>query len=253
MLCSIGAQGWRPMGNGRGTQISQEQGPNTNVLTLRKGQDITLTSLEVDLGLLPSLGLTHMPALVKHLQIPTKSVELHQVRELAQHVLPAVLSFSYPSAIIPLHHIFPFVHSLASFCYSVRTEVWVIHFVIFPSRSQLFFLTCFPSLSPFPLPPNLLFSSFSYLPKTDLNKSMGKSFEWDFCLQRLKDLLHWHCIPVPYLLQKATFTWSERVHISGDGEKLTRDFHPSQKQQPQPCPWQGLKWLLGNVSANKSI
>ena len=65
MLCSIRTQGWRPVGNGRGTQISQERELNTNVLTLRKGQDITFTALEVDLGLLPSVDLTHMPTLMK--------------------------------------------------------------------------------------------------------------------------------------------------------------------------------------------
>lgn len=99
---------------------------------------------------------------------------LHQVKELAQHVFTSVLSFSYPWTILSLHCIFPFVHSLASFFYCVRTEVWVIHLSFFHSRSQLFLLTCFSSLSAFPLAPNLLFSSISYLPKTDLNKSTGK-------------------------------------------------------------------------------
>lgn len=65
-LCFIRAQSWRPVENGTGTQISQEWGLNTNVLTPRNGQDITLTIL-VDLGLLPSVILTPMPALVKPL------------------------------------------------------------------------------------------------------------------------------------------------------------------------------------------
>lgn len=132
-----------------------------------------MTTPEVNLGLLPSVGLPHVPALVKPLPNTCKAVELHQVREQAQHMLPAVPGILYPSTIISLHCIFPFVHSPASFCYCVRKEVWVINFIIFSSKSQLFFLICVPSLSTFPLALKVLFSSFSYLPKTDLSKYMG--------------------------------------------------------------------------------
>lgn len=80
----------------------------------------------------------------------------------------------YPSTPISLHCIFPFVHSPAPFCYCVRTEVWVINCVIFSFKSQIFFLICVPPLSALPLVLKVLFSSFSYLPKTDWSKSMGK-------------------------------------------------------------------------------
>lgn len=58
---------------------------------------------------------------------------------------------------------------------------------------------------------------------------------------KASDLLHWHCISVPYVLQKAMFTWSESACIWRQGGKLTRAFCPSQQQQPQPYQWQGLK------------
>lgn len=67
------------------------------------------------------------------------------------------------------------------------------------------------------------------------------------------DLLHWHCISTPYMLQKATFTCSESAFIWRQGGKMTRAFCPSPKQQPQPYPWQELKQLFGNVSGNRGI
>lgn len=165
IYCSIRAQGWRPEGSGRGTQISQKWGPNTNVLALRKGQDITLTTLEINLCLLPLVGLTHMPTLINPLPntyktrrvTPSEEASPASVTSWASRV--SQLSFLC-IAFLPL-----FIPPLAC----VRAEACIIHFATFSSRSQLSFLTCFPFLSAFPLANNFLFSSFSDLPRSNLN------------------------------------------------------------------------------------
>lgn len=73
--------------------MSQELGPNTDVLTVRKGQDVTMTTREVSLGLLPSGSAIHAwpdKATSKYLQS-----QWSYTREQDQHVLPAVTLNSY--------------------------------------------------------------------------------------------------------------------------------------------------------------
>lgn len=116
ILCSIRAQGWRPVGSGRGTQISQKWGPNTNVLALRKGQEITLTTLEVDPCLLPFVGLTHMPTLINRLANTYKTSSYTKWGSYLSKCNQ--LSFLYLSTIISLHCITPCVHSPGCLCES---------------------------------------------------------------------------------------------------------------------------------------
>lgn len=157
---------------------------------------------------------------------------------------------SYSELFISLnYHFFALHFPFCSFaCFLLLlcgTEVWVMHLSFFHSRSQLFFLTCFSSLSAFPLAPKLLFSSISYLPRTDLNKSTGKKWEWDFWLQNEKQVLCWHCISMPYVLQKATFTWSESAYIWRQGESWLQLCVPprssSQNQTHAKCSCDSLK------------
>lgn len=170
-------------GHGGESKFSWEQWPNTSVLSLKKGQDITLTCRDLSLGLLHSVGDTCL-LWYSHFKIQNQQNYSSERFCLACAIRYSELFVSLKYHFLVLYFLFHlFLCFLLLLC---ENRVACNPFCHFSSGSQLFFITCFPSLAASLLAPSHLFSSFSYLPKSDLNKSMAKSFEYKFCLQAWK-------------------------------------------------------------------